>query len=216
MLILIYLPKEKVKQAKKKKVLGGRYYQPVGVDCYAYDKNAKTCEKVTSTCYKDDVPKDSSEQGLIPGLISDLNILSGTLDTSNGYTPCTSTAGDGEVPACTKVALAYSTDDCIGYGVNYVLNSDINRLDKGSFYKNKTSAYADGEGNAWPSLTENYTDENCNQESFSMMNNEIQMDPALHYKQYYTELSKNDPVKQAFILILGLGGIYLLQSIMLK
>lgn len=210
------LTKGKGKASKKKKVLGGRYYQPVGVDCYAYDKNAKTCEKVTSTCYKNDVPSDSSEQGLIPGLISDLNILSGVLDTSDGYTPCTSTAGKGEVPACTKVALSYATDDCMGYGVNYVLNSDINRLDKGSFYKKKTSAYSDGKGNAWPSLTENYTDENCNQESFTMMNNEIEFDPTLQYKQYYTDLTKKDPIKQAFILILGLSGIYLLQSVMLK
>ena len=205
------LTKGKSKATKKKKVLGGAYYAGTGVTCY--DAN---CTAQTSTCYQNSIPADSSEQGLIPGLISDLNVLSGMDPTSGGTAPCTATNKDGEVPACTKVALTYASDNCLGYGAAYLLNSDINKLNKNQFYKEDTSVYKDALGNEFPNLVENYSDNTCSAEAFTSMTSNYEIDPVLEYKRYYTGLHKNDPIKQAFILIVGLGGIYFLQSLLLK
>ena len=136
--------------------------------------------------------------------------------TSGGTASCTSTAKDDEVPACTKVALTYASDDCLGYGAAYLLNSDINNLNKSQFYKKKTSLYKDALGNEYPNLVVNYSDNTCSAEAFTTMNLDYDVDPASEYKKYYTELHKNDPIKQAFILVVGLGGIYFLQSLLLK
>ena len=205
------LTKGKSKATKKKKVLGGAYFAGTGVTCYD-----ASCNEQTSTCYQNSIPSDSSEQGLIPGLISDLNVLSGMDTTSGGTASCTSTAKDDEVPACTKVALTYASDDCLGYGAAYLLNSDINNLNKSQFYKKKTSLYKDALGNEYPNLVVNYSDNTCSAEAFTTMNLDYDVDPASEYKKYYTELHKNDPIKQAFILVVGLGGIYFLQSLLLK
>ena len=59
-----------------------------------------------------------------------------------------------------------------------------------------------------------FLDEGKITESFTPLNPEINVDPASIYKNYYTELSNNDPVKQAFILIIGLGGLYWLHQLM--
>ena len=205
------LTKGKSKATKKKKVLGGAYFAGTGVTCYD-----ASCNEQTSTCYQNSIPSDSSEQGLIPGLISDLNVLSGMDTTSGGTASCTSTAKDDEVPACTKVALTYASDDCLGYGAAYLLNSDINNLNKSQFYKKKTSLYKDALGNEYPNIVVNYSDNTCSAEAFTTMNLDYDVDPASEYKKYYTELHKNDPIKQAFILVVGLGGIYFLQSLLLK
>tara|TARA_B100001059_G_scaffold235281_2_gene280399 strand:+ start:2454 stop:3323 length:870 start_codon:yes stop_codon:yes gene_type:complete len=205
------LTKGKSKATKKKKVLGGAYFAGSGVTCYDADCNAQT-----STCYQNSIPADSSEQGLIPGLISDLNVLSGMDPSSGGTAPCTATNKDNEVPACTKVALNYASDNCLGYGAAYLLNSDINKLNKSQFYKKDTSVYKDALGNGFPNLAENYSDNTCSAEAFTSMNSDYDIDPALEYKTYYTGLHKNDPIKQAFILMVGLGGIYFLQSLLLK
>tara|TARA_B100001758_G_C18416506_1_gene620293 strand:+ start:2312 stop:3244 length:933 start_codon:yes stop_codon:yes gene_type:complete len=217
------LTKGKGKATKKKKVIGGRYFTSKGVDCWAYDPEKDACTKQTSKCYTNQVPDDSGDQGLIPGLISDLNILSSLTDSTNQSKPCTATNTSNQVPACTKVVLNYATDNCFGYGAEYLLNSDVNNLKKSDFYKKDTSYYSDGVGGKWGSktpLTENYIktdsgDSECKiTESFTPLNPEIKVDPASIYKNYYTELSNNDPVKQAFILIIGLGGLYWLHQLM--
>ena len=214
------LTKGKSKATKKKKPLGGRYYKNKGVTCYAYDKENDTCTKQTSTCYTNEVPTNSGEQGLIPGLIADLNILSFMTD-SNSTSSCTSKA---KYPACTEVVLAYATDDCIGYGKSYVLNSDVNNIDKSLFYAGKTNLYEDAQGGEYPKLAESYSDENCSSassskdESFtsiqSQRNQDINIDATEEYKQYYTNITSKDPIKQLFLMIVGVGGLYLLHQLM--
>ena len=205
------LTKGKSKATKKKKALGGAYFAGTGATCYDASCNAQT-----STCYQNSIPADSSEQGLIPGLISDLNVLSGMDPTSGGTAPCTTTNKDDEVPACTKVALKYASDNCLGYGTGYLLNSDINKLNNSQFYKGNTSIYKDALGNGFPNFVENYSDNTCSAEAFTSMNSHYDIDSTLEYKKYYTGLHKNDPIKQAFILCVGLGGIYFLQTLLLK
>lgn len=215
------LTKGKSKASKKKKPLGGRYFTSTpGQTCYAYDKSTKTCTKQTSTCYTDEVPTDSGDQGLIPGLISDLDILSGS--TSSSSSSCTS---NESYPACTEVVLAYASDNCMGYGKSYLLNSDINNLDKSLFYAEKTNVYADAQGGEYPNLAVGYSDEDCSaadssssSESFSSIqsqdNFDIKIDSTEKYKQYYTTITNKDPIKQLFIMVVGVGGLCLLHKLM--
>jgi hypothetical protein len=215
------LTKGKSKATKRKKALGGRYFENKGLTCYAYDKTTDKCTKQTSTCYTNDVPSDTGDQGLIPGLIADLNILNGMINISSS-TPCTSKE---KYPACTEVVLDYATDDCIGYGKSYLLNSDVNKLDKSLFYAGKTNVYADAQGGEYPNLTEGYSDETCSPlDSSSSMdgfttiesqdNYTIAVDSTDKYKQYFTNITKKDPIKQLFIMIVGVGGLYLLHQLM--
>lgn len=216
------LTKGKSKATKKKKPLGGRYFENKGQKCYAYDKQTETCTIQTSTCYTNEVPTDSGNQGLIPGLIADLNILNSMVSSSSTYTPCTSKA---KYPACTEVDLAYATDDCIGYGKSYVLNSDVNKIDKSLFYTGKTNVYADAQGGEYPKLAESYSDENCSAADSSSStdgftsiqtqdNYNITVDSTDKYKQYFTNITNKDPIKQLFIMIVGIGGLYLLHQLM--
>ena len=216
------LTKGKSKATKKKKPLGGRYFTSKGVTCYAYDKTTEKCTTQTSTCYTNEVPTDSGDQGLIPGLISDLDILNGLISTTSGTTPCTSKE---KYPACTEVVLAYATDDCMGYGKSYLLNSDINNLDKSLFYAQKTNVYADAQGGEYPDLAVGYSDENCsaassssNSDNFtsiqSQNNFDIKIDSTEKYKDYYSNITKKDPIKQLFIMVIGIGGLCLLHKLM--
>ena len=222
------LTKGKSKATKKKKPLGGRYFENKGQTCYAYDKETDKCTTQTSTCYTNEVPTDSGDQGLIPGLIADLNILNDMVSSSSTYTPCTSKA---KYPACTEVILDYATDDCIGYGKSYVLNSDVNKLDKSLFYAGKTNVYADAQGGEYPKLAESYSDENCSAADSSSSsssssstdgftsiqtqdNYNIEFDSTEKYKQYFTNITNKDPIKQLFIMIVGIGGLYLLHKLM--
>ena len=219
------LTKGKSKATKKKKPLGGRYFENKGQTCYAYDKASGKCTTQTSTCYTNEVPVDSGDQGLIPGLIADLNILNGMVSSTSSYTPCTS---NEKYPACTDVVLDYATDSCIGYGKSYLLNSDVNRLDKSLFYAGKTNVYADAQGGEYPNLAEGYSDENCSPldssssssstDGFTTIetqdNYNIAFDPTDTYKQYFENSTNKDPIKQLFILVVGAGGLYLLHHLM--
>ena len=216
------LTKGKSKATKKKKPLGGRFFTNKGQTCYAYDKETDKCTEQTSTCYTNQVPTNSAEQGLIPGLIADLNILNGLIGSSDSYTPCQS---NEKYPACTEVVLSYATDNCMGNGKSYVLNSDINKIDKSLFYQGNTSIYADAQGGKYPKLAESYSDETCspansssNEDGFTSIqgkdNYNVALDSTEKYKQYYTNITSKDPIKQFFIMIVGIGGIYLLHELM--
>lgn len=216
------LTKGKSKATKKKKPLGGRFFTNKGQTCYAYDKANDTCTEQTSTCYTNQVPTNSGEQGLIPGLIADLNILNGLISSDGSYTPCESKA---KYPACTEVVLTYATDNCMGNGKSFVLNSDVNKIDKSLFYQGNTSIYADAQGGEYPKLAESYSDETCspadsssNKDEFTSIQGEnnytIALDSTEKYKEYVTNIRKKDPIKQLFIMIVGIGGLSLLHQLM--
>jgi hypothetical protein len=216
------LTKGKSKATKKKKPLGGRFFTNKGQTCYAYDKATDTCTEQTSTCYTNQVPTNSGEQGLIPGLIADLNILNGLISSDGSYTPCESKA---KYPACTEVVLSYATDNCMGNGKSFVLNSDVNKIDKSLFYQGNTSLYADAQGGKYPKLAESYSDETCspansssNEDGFTSIqgqyNYNVALDSTEKYKEYVTDIRKKDPIKQLFIMIVGIGGLYFLQRLM--
>lgn len=214
------LTKGKSKATKKKKVLGGAYFTKNTQVSKCID--AEGCSR-TPMCYQNSIPTDKSVQGLIPGLIDDLNILNGMNSSLGAQTsvPCSIDYDDNnQIPGCTEVVLNYASDNCVGYGKAYLLNSDINNLadtNSGVFYKDQINIYQDANGSTPPNLTTLYakTDEKqC--EAFVPMNSPPTRDPALDYKKFHSEMHKNDPIKQAFILIVGLGGIYCLQKLMLK
>ena len=119
----------------------------------------------------------------------------------------------------------------MGNGKSFVLNSDVNKIDKSLFYQGNTSIYADAQGGEYPKLAESYSDENCspadgssnedgstNEDGFTSIQGQdkynITIDSTDKYKKYVTDITKKDPIKQLFIMIVGIGGLYFLQQLM--
>ena len=207
----------KSKATLKNKYLGGQFFTPTDVTCYGYDVSGN-CTQQKAMCYNNQVQKT----GLIGMFLDDISSLTDTISGSD-----TSCKSDKKFPACTEVVLSYTTDSCMGNAKAFLLNSDINKLNKGDFYKSKPGYYVEPNTlETWPNLPEEYTDENCTplnsgtSESFTtispdFLDNSI-LDSTEKYKDFFTSSNDKDPLKQMFILIVGLGGLSLLHTLMYK
>ena len=134
---------------------------------------------------------------------------------------------DKKFPACTEVVLNYTTDACEGNAKAFVLNKDINsKINKDAFYKGRPGHYVEPKSKeTWPNLPEEYADANCtplgdssSNEAFTSINpnflDNIKVDATEQYKEFFTSSNDKDPLKQMFILIVGLGGLTLLHNLM--